>query len=112
MGHTPSSRRLHSERPILPLKGEAQDCLGVGQLGNPESGLPCVGRGSECLGDQAWEGALRHFPGSARTPALTAAAGCCALASLTPGTQGWEALLAWLRGPTTDSEGSPDTWVP
>lgn len=42
-GTLPLSRRLHSERPILPLKGEIHDCLGVGHLGNPESGLPCAG---------------------------------------------------------------------
>ena len=64
----------------------------------------------ECLGAQGLGGGgFRCPPGSAPTSALAAAAGCCALAGLTP--EGREVLLAWLRGLTTDSEGGPDTWV-
>lgn len=62
MGHTPFSRRLHSEKLILPLKGEIHDLfgLGMGNFWNPESGFPCAGQGKEIvLGDQAPAGASR-----------------------------------------------------
>lgn len=83
MGHAPPSRRLHSERPILPSRGRSRIVWEWGGLGTLSLDFPVLAE-EECSGDQACEGAFRCSPGSACTLALTAAAGCCALAGLTP----------------------------
>lgn len=79
MGHTPFSRGLHSEKLILPLKGEIHDWfgLGMGNFWNPESGFPCAGQGREIQGR-----GFKVHPGSGKALALAMAAGHCTLASL------------------------------
>lgn len=65
MGHAPFSRGLHSQRLILPLKGEIHDLfgLGMGNFWNPESGFPCAGQGREIVWGTRPQKGLPGVPG-------------------------------------------------